>query len=60
MVSKKSTHPSNTLASSLGSYATAMMLEDGAKNLMLGGQKEIITPMYWVLAKKPVNGKPKV
>uniref|UniRef100_A0A7S1HUX8 Methyltransferase n=1 Tax=Eutreptiella gymnastica TaxID=73025 RepID=A0A7S1HUX8_9EUGL len=42
-----------------GSYATAMMLEDGAKNLMLGGQKEIITPMYWVLAKKPVDANSK-
>lgn len=41
-----------------GSYATAMMLEDGAMNLMLGGQQEIITPMYWVLARKPLAKAP--
>jgi len=43
-----------------GSYDTAMMLEDGAHNLMLGGQKGIITPMYWILARKPVAPAPPV
>ena len=42
---------------SIGSYATAMMLEDGAHNLMLGGQQEIFTPMYWVLIRKPMTPK---
>eukprot|EP00993_Chasmostoma_nieuportense_P001126 NODE_2033_length_1297_cov_56.429060_g1935_i0.p1 GENE.NODE_2033_length_1297_cov_56.429060_g1935_i0~~NODE_2033_length_1297_cov_56.429060_g1935_i0.p1 ORF type:complete len:350 (+),score=74.85 NODE_2033_length_1297_cov_56.429060_g1935_i0:158-1207(+) len=40
-----------------GSYATAMMLEDGASNLVLGGQREIITPMYYIKGRKPTPKK---
>eukprot|EP00667_Euglena_gracilis_P013315 EG_transcript_13724 len=36
-----------------GSYATAMMLEEGAQNLVLAGRKQIMTPMYWIMARKP-------
>eukprot|EP00906_Rhabdomonas_costata_P033237 RCo046837 len=41
-------------AAPAGSYDTAMMLEDGAKNLALGGRLKIFTPMYFALGRKPL------
>ena len=35
-----------------GSVATAKMLEDGAENLVKGGEKRIFTPMYFFLYRK--------
>ena len=38
-----------------GSVATATMLEDGAVSLVSAGELEIMTPMYFVLARKPTK-----
>lgn len=35
-----------------GSLKTAQMLEDGAENLVRGGEKKIFTPMYFLLYRK--------
>mmetsp|Transcript_1457 Transcript_1457/g.2070 ORF Transcript_1457/g.2070 Transcript_1457/m.2070 type:complete len:371 (-) Transcript_1457:210-1322(-) len=36
-----------------GAFATAKMLEDAATYLVMGGQQELFTPMYLVVARKP-------
>mmetsp|Transcript_23272 Transcript_23272/g.32543 ORF Transcript_23272/g.32543 Transcript_23272/m.32543 type:complete len:248 (+) Transcript_23272:1-744(+) len=38
-----------------GSFATLQMLEDAATHLVKGGQQNLFTPMYLVVARKPAK-----
>eukprot|EP00466_Bigelowiella_natans_P014819 jgi/Bigna1/66661/fgenesh1_pg.2_\ len=38
-----------------GSFATLQMLEDAATHLVKGGQQDLFTPMYLVVARKPAK-----
>eukprot|EP00850_Spirogloea_muscicola_P012310 SM000079S22428 [mRNA] locus=s79:107297:110244:+ [translate_table: standard] len=40
-----------------GSYRVAQFLEKGADGLVEGGRKELFTPMYFFLARKPLAAK---
>ncbi len=36
-----------------GTYSTALMLEDAATHLVKGGEQNLFTPMYLIVARKP-------
>lgn len=38
-----------------GTYQVAQFLEEGADGLVLGGKKEIFSPLFFLLAKKPAS-----
>ena len=38
-----------------GTFATARMLEDAATHLVNGGQQGLFTPMYLIVARKPLS-----